>query len=303
MRTIDIIIDKNGFVKTNGTMGFKGEHNARILNVVFEDEMPDVPSYRMIFSSKDGSRAFTTGLISPVGNSLTYNIPRDITELGDTVFWQLMGISLDNSIVSVLAKSEVVSLSVGSSIADTVNYPDTDVTSSIETAALELNSFLQNFDITSSITPSTDKNFSFDLTKGENNKYNLNLSVPNNIPLGTIIHSDDLDTDTLYGNGFMPHDKTNQKIVFYKIGNLVTVMGAVYYSSKYDHGHTESSSNQVVLYLPFKPTKILYSYMFETSGNNISVPCRTNHTNSTYSYTGSVTENKTYSVMFSYVSE
>lgn len=113
MRTLNIIIDESGGVKSSAFAGREGEHNAVVMSVEFEKFPEECRYFRMLFSSNDGQNSIISAPITAQNQKLSYSLPKSVTTLSGSVAWQLCGYRAEGGTLKNIVKSSVVSLNFG----------------------------------------------------------------------------------------------------------------------------------------------------------------------------------------------
>lgn len=297
MRTLNIIIDESGGVKSDGFAGHEGEHNAVTMSVEFEKFPEECRYFRMFFSSNDGQSTVVSAPITAVEQKLSYFIPKSITTLSGSVSWQLCGYRAEGGTLKNIIKSSVVSLDFGKSLADTSSTVETELKNTVEEELSELESFLQNFDISAETVKASDFGLS---CQKSGKKYKIVLNTPTGeAAVRQRKGQTDFAEDDLFGNKFIKTDKTAEYLAFERVGNMVTVSGTVHYMPDATRNHTESGCDSVVLYLPFKPLQ----YTYVSMGGNTSKLFWLTPTTSTLNFSSSSATSETIRLCFTYICE
>ena len=223
MRTLNIIIDEWGRVKTAGFAGHAGEHNATAVSVEFEADF-GCDYYRMFFCA-DGGEPIKTNPMYVKSGKLYYTLPQSVTELGSRVAWQLVGYKNSGTQTVMTVKSDTVTLDFGGSLNDTTLTASGETGNTVESELKKFEDFLSSSD-------------GFAKTESKAQA--------------------DFETSALFGNHYAPTDKTGEHLKFVRVGNMVTVCGSVILNTSLDRGHTETLNERVVIYLPFKPAGLYY---------------------------------------------
>ena len=297
MRTLNIIIDESGGVKSDGFAGHEGEHNAVTMSVEFEKFPEECRYFRMLFSSNDGQNTVISAPIIAAAQKLSYSVPQSVTTLSGSVAWQLCGYRAEGGTLKNIIKSSVVSLDFGKSLADTSSTVKTELKNTVEEELSEVESFLQNFDISAETAKASDFGLS---CQKSGKKYKIVLTTPaSEVAIRQRKSQTDFTEDELFGNKFIRTDKTAEYLVFERAGNIVTVSGTVCYLPDATRNHTENGCDSVVLYLPFKPLQYTYVPM----GGNTTSSFRLNPVTSTLNIEAAPSSSQTIRLCFTYICE
>ena len=297
MRTLNIIIDESGGVKSSAFAGHAGEHNAVVISVEFEKFPEECRYFRMLFSSNDGQSSIISAPITPQNQKLSYSLPKSVTTLSGSVAWQLCGYRAEGGTLKNIVKSSVVSLNFGKSLADTTSTVETELKNTVEEELGQLEDFLENFDITASVVKTSDFGLS---CQKSGNKYNITLNTPTALLASRQRKNQtDFDENDLFGNKFIKTDKAGEYLAFERVGNMVTVSGTVCYSPDATRNHTENGCDSVVLYLPFKPLQ----YTYVSIGGNTTKLFWLSPAASTLNFSSSSSASETIRLCFTYICE
>lgn len=255
MRTLSIIIDEWGRVKTGGFAGHTDEHNAVNISAEFEAVPEDCEYFRMFFSS-DGRETVKTNPLYARNGKIYYSLPQSVTSLGSRVAWQLAGYKNVLSSTTVIWKTDVVTLDLGNSLSDTTLVAQSEIGSTVEKELKDFEDFLADFDISATLVEGEEISFS---CQKNGNKYELTLVSPySSLAKREQKNQSDFTPNNLFGNHYKPTDKTGEYIKIERVGNMVTVSGTVVYDPSLDRGHTETGNTAAIIYLPYKPAQLCY---------------------------------------------
>jgi hypothetical protein len=127
MRNISITIpspDKIEYIP-NCMAGYVGEHNQTRLLIALPDSPVGYDYYKLLFSSNSVVKPVKKEPLYPVDGVITFDLTKDITDLGREIKWQLDGYNAVSGGITTIAKNEMTKLLLGRSITDdSVILPD-----------------------------------------------------------------------------------------------------------------------------------------------------------------------------------
>lgn len=178
MKEIQVTINQNGEIITQGIAGVMGDHNAGVLTVTVDEEVTGVAYYRLIFAGKGGT-VITEQLFAQNG-VISYTIPEEVSSLGTLVMTQLYGYQTQEEQVLILFKSTSFPLSFGSSLTDACTMDTDHLTHRLNTMLEKAEIIAKNFDFQLGTVTTLDYNqpATAKLTKSDNMVYTLDLALP-----------------------------------------------------------------------------------------------------------------------------
>jgi hypothetical protein len=105
--------------------GYVGEHNQTRLLIALPDSPVGYDYYKLLFSSNSVVKPVKKEPLYPVDGVITFDLTKDITDLGREIKWQLDGYNAVSGGITTIAKNEMTKLLLGRSITDdSVILPD-----------------------------------------------------------------------------------------------------------------------------------------------------------------------------------
>lgn len=171
-------MDPNGHIRPYANSGVIGDHNAVMLNVIWERPVEQVEYFRLYFAGENGT-VMTEKLIADNGQ-LQYTLPAEVTGLGRNVLGQLCGYAGEQEQLSLLYKSDTFPLVFATTLPDTTRVVQDGLTDRLNDMIDKVETIANQFDLQIGNVTTVDYNqqASASLEKDDDMVYKLHLAVP-----------------------------------------------------------------------------------------------------------------------------